>query len=175
MGFMDQLKQGAGNAAFEADKRIRLARVEGRIGSIKQSMATLFSQLGEATYSTYKRTGLGEAELSGLCEQILTTEKQLEEARAETERIRLETPPTTVGPLIGHVCLRCQIQLPGQAAFCPRCGGPATDVAPPAPAATPGPAARNCPSCRSSPPVEARFCPSCGATMEAEQEGNGQG
>lgn len=164
MDTFEKLKQGAGRAAFEADRRLRLARVESRIGSIKQAMSVQFTQLGEATYQLYKQEALVERGLVTLSEQVRATERQLEEAQAEAERIRLEAAPAPVGLLVGHVCLRCQVKLPAEAVFCPRCGGPASDIEPPV-AATIGGATKSCPSCGRSIPQEARFCPGCGSDV----------
>lgn len=160
MGVLDTIKQGAGKAAFEADRRVRLVRVESNIGTLKRTMAAQVAQLGEAAYGLYRQGTLADQGLAALCDQVRQTERQVEEANREAEKIRLETVPTPVGLLFGRVCLNCQIRLPQEAHFCPRCGGPATDVV--SPAAAP---ARTCATCGRPLAPESRFCAACGSPV----------
>lgn len=160
MHVFDSFKQGANRVAFEADRRLRLARAEANISGLKNAMRGQIAQLGDATYALYKQNSLADGNLRTLCEQIRATERQAEETQSQADRIRLESSPAPA-LLVGHVCLQCKVNLPAEAVFCPFCGGPASDIS----AAPNVQAVKTCPACGQSVPAQAKFCLECGAAV----------
>ncbi|MBI2863877.1 MAG: zinc ribbon domain-containing protein [Chloroflexi bacterium] len=163
MGFLDSIKQGAGKVTFEADRMLRLNRVESAMGALKKNLEAQELDLGRAAFQLFKQNLLQIPALEGRFAQMVPLEKEIEEKRIEADRIRAEAAPQPVAPaLYGHVCLNCKISLPIGAMFCPRCGGAATDVLPPAAAG------RSCSRCSTAVSSDALFCPKCGSRVESE-------
>jgi membrane protease subunit (stomatin/prohibitin family) len=106
-------------------------------------------------------------------QQFEALEKQIAERESEKKAIEAEgtTPPVQPQPApaaapqaYGHLCSKDRTPIPGGAAFCPRCGAPAIDVAPPAPP-QPQPASATCAKCGATVPAGAAFCPECGTAQ----------
>jgi RNA polymerase subunit RPABC4/transcription elongation factor Spt4 len=166
----DRIKDGADRAAFEADRLRRLQQAQSPLKALKRDVQQATDQLGAATLRLYDEGQLSQPELQQLCQEIDALREKVTAREQEIERIRLERPPERLAPaLYGHICPNCRIELPADARFCPRCGGPAADVAPP----TPEPAAR-CAACGEPILPGARFCPACGAPQAPAPEEPGE-
>jgi RNA polymerase subunit RPABC4/transcription elongation factor Spt4 len=179
---LDRVKRETNKATFEADRALRIRRVEGMIADIRRRITQQAFQIGFKAIELSKNGQLDSpSELAAMCGQVQQLEQQIAEKEAEIERIRQEVPPepvprtNVVGPAVvgrkathGHVCPKCQIELPAEAMFCPQCGGPAQDVAPPS---TPAAAAAEakCAKCGVSVPAEAAFCPRCGSKIGVQE------
>lgn len=163
----DRIKEGADRAAFEADRLRRLQQAQSQLKALKRDVQQATDQLGAATLRLYDEGQLSRPELLQLCQEIDALREKVTAQEQEIERIRQEKPPEHLAPAVyGHICPNCRIELPADARFCPRCGGPAADVAPP----TPEPAAR-CAACGEPLLPGARFCPACGAPQAAPEPG----
>ncbi|HOU24645.1 MAG TPA: zinc ribbon domain-containing protein, partial [Anaerolineae bacterium] len=178
----DRVKRETSKAAFEADRLLRIRRVEGMIGDIRRQITQQSYQIGTKAIELSRSGQLDSPpELVALCQQAHQLEQQVAEKEAEIVRIRQEVAPEppprpdVVRPAgvgrkatDGHICPRCQIGLPAEALFCPRCGGPAEDVAPPATSDVTI-AQAQCAKCGTSVPAEASFCPRCGNQFGLEK------
>jgi RNA polymerase subunit RPABC4/transcription elongation factor Spt4 len=178
----DRVKRETNKATFEADRLLRIRRVEGTIADIRRQITQQAYQIGSKAIELSKNGQLDSPpELAAMCKQVQQLEQQITEKEAEIERIRQEIPPEpaprteVVGPAVvgrkanyGHICPKCEIELPAEALFCPQCGGPAKDVAPPpTPVATAAEA--KCVKCGAAVPAEAAFCPRCGSKVGLEE------
>ena len=168
----DRIREGADRAVFEADRLRRLQQAQSQLKALKRDVQQATDQLGAATLRLYDEGRLSQPELVQLCQEIDALRGRVTAQEQEIERIRQERPPAPrvaasrfVPVLYGHICPNCRIELPAEARFCPHCGGPAADVAPPAPE----PAAC-CVTCGAYLSPEARFCPACGAPRAALPE-----
>jgi membrane protease subunit (stomatin/prohibitin family) len=86
-------------------------------------------------------------------------------------------------PQQGVPCPKCNTLIPGQAKFCPNCGGPSPTLGTPCPkcgkpvaqgakfcpdcGAPTGNAKMACPKCAKQIPANSKFCPECGAQIPA--------
>jgi ribosomal protein L40E len=177
-GFIDRARWEASKAAFEADRLLRLRRVDSAMDGLRGQIQQLSYQIGNKAIELSKAGPLDPLELAPLLEQVRQLEQEIANKEAEKARIKQEAPPpppesapvvpvapTPRSALYGHICLKCQIELPPEAKFCPKCGGPVQDVAPPA---TPPPAAGTaCVQCGTAVPPGAAFCPLCGGRVES--------
>jgi len=170
VAIFDRIKEGANRAIFEADRLWRLQQAQLQLKALKQDVQRATDQLGTATLRVYDEGQLSQPELLRLCQEIDVLREKVSAQEQEIERIRQEKPLKRLAPVLyGHICPSCHIELPADARFCPRCGGPAADVAPP----TLEPAAR-CAACGEPLPLGARFCPICGMPQTAAPEELGE-
>ncbi len=173
-GFVDRARWEASKAAFEADRLLRLRRVDSAMEGLRGQIQQLSYQIGNKAIDLSRAGPLDPQELVPLLDQVRKLESGIADKEAEKARIKQELPPPPpeAAPVVqaapvprtasyGHVCPKCQIELPPEAKFCPRCGGSAQDIAPPAVA---GPA---CVQCGSGLPPGADFCPVCGRKVES--------
>jgi len=170
MGFLDSMKKGTARAQLEADKLIRINRVQGQISGLKQQIRQKTHLLGEKSLELYRAEQLAEPDLMVICEGIVVLEEEIAEKEAQIETIKqeslpeepeeIEAAPTTYG----HVCPQCEISLPEEAVFCPNCGSKAVDVLPPAAATT----TARCTNCGAVLSEGTVFCPQCGTKIEKE-------
>jgi ribosomal protein L40E len=181
-GLLDRVKRETTKATFEADRLLRIRRVEGAIGQLQRQITQQAYQIGHKAIELYKNGRLDSpTELTAMCGQVQQLEQEIAEKEAEIERIRQEVPPVppepTPGPAIarqalyGYICPSCQIELPTEAVFCPRCGGRAEDVQPPADFD----AYSVCALCGAALPQEARFCPACGNALDEQRTSDSAG
>ena len=193
-GFLDKIKGGAEKASFEADRLRRLNQAQSTLKTMQREMDSKTAALGRQTLTLFDAGSLAQPELLKTCQKELDPLRQrIADQEAKIEGIRQERPPEAATPVLhGHICPRCQIQLPAEAGFCPRCGSQAVDAAPPPPAtggkclqcgakltsgslfcsncgapapALAPPSMRICPACQTSIPTEAVFCPNCGTSI----------
>jgi RNA polymerase subunit RPABC4/transcription elongation factor Spt4 len=156
---LDQLRSGAGRAAFEAEKLHRVTAIRSEIRSIKSELEGAFLRAGEVAFRLYQSDGIGEPELREACAQIDALQTRIAAHEQEIERIQNEPyQEPGSGPEHGYLCPNGHGPVPDGARFCPKCGSEAIYVAPPAPDTA-------CPACGTALSPEARFCGSCGTPI----------
>ncbi|GEM_PF-2624626 len=133
MPWMDSVKRGAARAAAEADRLVRLNRAEAAIELLRSEHTQSLQHLGAAAYDLFRQGRLPQEQLLDLAQAVFESEQRLREKEREIAEIRRETAAVDSRPVAsyGHLCPRCRIRLPLDAAFCPECGGQAVDVARP--------------------------------------------
>lgn len=163
--FFDKIREGAEKAGFEADRLRRLNQAQSMLKTTQRELESQTGVLGRQTLTLYDAGKLTQPELLTTCRQEVDPLRQrIAEQEAHIEQIRQEKPPEAVPKsLYGHICPVCQIELPAEAGFCPRCGSQAVYVPPPSP-----PAAETCWRCGAMLTPGARFCPNCGASSRPE-------
>ncbi|HUW95008.1 MAG TPA: zinc-ribbon domain-containing protein [Anaerolineae bacterium] len=162
MGFLDELKKGVGKAGLEAEKTMRITRLDATIGSLGREKEKLLRKLGEEVYALYEPGETESAEWISTCQAIASLDEKIAEIEGEKEELRRGILPRGSGPLYGHICPRCRRRLPQEAAFCPDCGSPAEDVPPPSTATV-----AKCPDCGEAVPESAAACPNCGEQVSS--------
>ena len=168
-GIFDRLASGAGRAAFEADKRRRIASVQGTIRALSKESREALYRIGGVALHLYQTSRIVQPELQEACEHAAKIEQQIAAHEQEIERIRTETytqptPAYGVGYGAGPgasqeaVCPNGHGPLPAGAGFCPTCGAQGVQPAPAVQAPT-------CQSCGATLIPGSRFCPGCGARI----------
>jgi RNA polymerase subunit RPABC4/transcription elongation factor Spt4 len=168
------MRKGASRAQLEADKLLRINRVQSQINALKQQTQQRTVQLGEKALELYRVGQLTEHDLVTSCESIVALEKEIAVKETQIEAIKRESLPeeeAVVSSAYGHLCPQCKISLPEEAVFCPNCGSKTVDISPPATAIT----AAKCTNCGAALLTEAAFCPQCGAKVEREHEATESG
>jgi len=162
-GFLDRIKGEAEKAGFEAERFRRLNQAQGVLKGLQRDLERQTAAMGLQALALYDAGALTQPELVTACQQIDGARQRIADQQAQIERIRQEKPPEPViSAQYGHICPRCQIRLPDEVRFCPRCGTQAVDVAPPPP-----PSGQACAQCHAPLAPGALFCPQCGARVEA--------
>ncbi len=159
----DPIRRGASKAAFEADRMLRVNRVQAAIDALRSQIGATTMKLGTDALGLHRSRGLQEAELTTVCQGILEMEEQIRTRQREIDEIKREVAPgdaVAAHPTYGHLCPKCKIELAPEAAFCTRCGAAAVDITPPSASQT---ASSGCPKCQTEVPPGAIFCPNCGA------------
>jgi len=140
MGIFDRLREGVDKASFEANKIMRINKVQGRINDLNRQVEQQMVRIGEHLFERYQEGQVSDEELTGFCRQIEELQQRIEEHNAELDRIRQEKPPDA-SPLdpsrpratYGHICPNCQVALDESLSFCTQCGTRAVDAPPPTP------------------------------------------
>lgn len=164
MEFLDYLKEGAGIAREEVEKRTGLVRGAADLRRLRQQREVLVKELGERVLELFKGDAVAQDLIASECQAIITLEDQIARKELEMQRIAQLSAPTVAAPVYGHICPNCQIQLPNEAVFCPNCGSQAEDLAPPEPKTT------RCPECKATIPLQSKFCRQCGANLTERVE-----
>ena len=86
-GFLDRLRKGADQSAFEADKLWRVAGVRCQINALKGQVAQLTQTLGTQVLELFDAGELTQPELLETCEQIAALRQRITEAEAKIEAI----------------------------------------------------------------------------------------
>lgn len=165
MPIMDQFKRGVDKAKFEADRLVRINRVQNEIGNVKREIFSVREKIAAAVIDHHKQGDLLHADLEELCGAIDQFETQIAEKEAQIAAIRAEVLPSTPVPAAPppspsgstNRCPHCGFAAPAGAVFCPNCG---KQIPPPPPPVAP--AANKCSNCSFGLGAEAAFCPNCG-------------
>jgi len=182
---LDQLRSGAGKAAFEAEKLRKVTTIRSEIRSIRDDVEEAVLQAGQVAWQLHRSDAITQPRLKEACSRIDGLQAQITAREREIERIQDEVyEEPRFGPKYGHVCPNGHSQLPAGARFCPICGAEGIHVAPPRAgaqcltcSAVLEPGARFCPSCgtpvpeasaASSAAAGSKACPACGTLMVAE-------
>lgn len=156
---LDQLRSGAGKAAFEAEKLRKVTTIKSEIKSIRNDVEEAVLQAGQVAWQLHRSDAITQPRLKEACARIDALQAQITAREREIERIQNEVyEEPRFGPQYGHLCPNGHGQLPAGARFCPSCGAEGIDVPPPRGGA-------QCPACGAALDPGARFCPSCGAAV----------
>lgn len=171
-------------AAASANRLMRTQQVDMAIANLREQQRKLATEIGSKVLEMYHAGKAADPDLlpslqswDGLEQQIGQKEigkKAIEaEATAAAQPRPQPAPAAPAGPpaataavtqAYGHLCSKERIPVPAGAAFCPNCGAPAIDAAPPvAPAAQATTVA--CSKCGATIPAVAAFCPECGTAQ----------
>jgi rubrerythrin len=130
MSFLDKLSKGVGRAAdqakFEADKLMRVKRLDSEIGKLSSEKEKAVLAVGARAIE------LRIAELEELIKPVETLEAQLAGKKAELEAVKAEqfeetepsapsTPSTPTTPSEKY-CPSCGAAVQAGTKFCPSCG-----------------------------------------------------
>jgi hypothetical protein len=148
--FFGKLKSGAGKAAFEADKMVRVNRIQSEIGQLKKQIDALYMKLGEMTYRRFISQEPESPEVADVCQNIVKLEQQIGAKGEDIKRINTETfqPQGAPSPAPMPATTAAQPPVPSQA----------TSTAP-------SPQVKYCTNCGKEMAVTVKFCPDCGTKM----------
>ena len=181
--FFGKLKSGAGKVAFDADKAVRVNRVQGEKGQLKKQIEALFMKLGEMTYQRFVKQEPESPAFAEMCQNIAELERQVKAKDEEIQKINAEVFAPQAAP--APAAPAPAAQAPAQPAPAPVSAAP---VAPPTPmASTPAPdmpavvppvpmpeaaaapatqpQTKFCPNCGKEMALTVKFCPDCGTKM----------
>ncbi len=169
MPIFDQLKRGVDKTKFEADRVLRINKVQNEIGAVKREILGVREKIAEAVVQLHQQGPLAYPEVEDLCLKIDQFEAQIAEKETQIAAIRAEQLPIAVvaagtagvaaTAFAGQPtapCPNCRAAVPIDAAFCPNCG----HKIPPRP---------KCTNCGYLLTAEAMFCPNCGQHVEKEK------
>ena len=145
--FFGKLRRGAEEVAFEADKTVRVKRIEGDVSQLKRQRDSQFMKLGEVTYRHQIEQKQGNPEVAEFFKIIPDLEQQISVKEEEIKRINAETylskdkptptsqsniptqveqPPSQTAPVASstHVkfCTSCGKEIGENVKFCAECG-----------------------------------------------------
>ena len=89
--FFGKLRRGAEEVAFEADKTVRVKRIEGDVSQLKRQRDSQFMKLGEVTYRHQIEQKQGNPEVAEFFKIIPDLEQQISVKEEEIKRINAET------------------------------------------------------------------------------------
>lgn len=160
MNVFNQVKRGAKRAGFEAERVVRVERIQTQISALNGQLRNSLGQLGRLTYELNQRGEITHAELRHFCAQLDALREQIAAHESEIEAIRAEVyveAPSSV------VCARCGAACAPGMQYCPRCGVVLPRTAEPAPIV----AGAACPRCATVNAAGARSCLRCGQSLVA--------
>jgi hypothetical protein len=165
MSILDRVTKAVGDVVDrgkkELDQFVRIQKINGQIGDLEKNIGESNGQIQQIKVKTGERAidmlqagTLASPEMkvlleqvSGIQQQIASSEAEITQKRAEIERIKVEAKPATPpSPAVVDTAIPPP---------------PPTAVPPPPPPATD----RYCPQCGASASTGA-FCPQCGAKRE---------
>ena len=174
-------------AAASANRLMRTQQVDMAIANLREQQRKLATEIGSKVLEMHHAGKATDPDLlpslqgwDGLERQIdqKEIEKKAIEATAAAQPRPQPAPAAPAAPAAatapvtqayGHLCSKERIPVPAGATFCPNCGAPAIDVAPPVqPAAQATTVA--CSKCGATILAGAAFCPECG-TAQARPAG----
>lgn len=146
MKFFEAIRNTASDAAFEAQKLVRVQKQQAVVSGLQKERDTAVMSVGNAVVQKGQEGSLTDPDLVALTNQVSAVDARLKEAQAELERIRAEQAPDTG---------------PSQAA--PQ-SGPTAAAAGGHSSSSAGSTA--CPQCGSTVSSGSAFCTNCGARVE---------
>jgi hypothetical protein len=123
-----RLKTGASKAAFDADKLMRVRKVEGEIGQLKKQIDAFQERLGEITYLSYIHKEPQSQDAVDYCEKLIVLEQQVIDKQGEIKNIQAETfgqsssPTSTPTATNLAKCPNCGKMNDYNTKFCAECG-----------------------------------------------------
>jgi NADH pyrophosphatase NudC (nudix superfamily) len=118
MSFLDKLSKGVGEAAdrakFEADKMLRVKRMNDEIGNLANEIEQATLAIGT------KAIELRIAELEELIQKVEILQTELAAKKAELEAAKAEEIEETAPS--ARYCPNCGAAVQAGAKFCPSCG-----------------------------------------------------
>lgn len=155
---LDQIRSGAGKAAFEAEKLRKVTAIRSEIRSLKNDVEEALLRAGQVAFQLHQSNAVTQPQLQEACARVDALQAQIAAREREIERVQSETyQEPKAGPQYGHLCPNGHGELPAGARFCPECGAEGIYVSPPV--------GTSCSECGAAIPPEAQFCPSCGTPV----------
>ena len=127
-----------------------ITRLTLRTNELNRSIQDLYAKVGEQYYALH--AGQPEEALAGLCGDIDAVKQELEQIRADIQRIRQI-----------RVCPGCGNENTAEASFCSKCGAALPDLPP---REAPRPEEPVCPQCGAPAAEGSLFCTQCGAQLQ---------
>lgn len=132
--FQDKITHTANVAKWKIDQQIRINSSQTKERQIITQIDNIRIQLADAAYKLFRLGELSNDELKQICLNIQQQEGELQNQKSETEKIKLETPPSfpfftnehgqeellDAPSLSGLICPKCKQNVPVR--FCPKCG-----------------------------------------------------
>ena len=122
-----KLKSGASKAAFDADKLMKVRKVEGDISQLKKQIDNFQERLGEITYLSYVNKEPQNQEAIDYCEKLIALEQQVLVKQEEIKTIQAEvfgqSSPVSA-PVVTNFqkCPSCGKMNAANTKFCAECG-----------------------------------------------------
>src|SRR5207249_3520122 len=93
MGFLDQVRQGAQQTAWQADRMMRQNRAGGAVNDARRDLDTQTFNLGKTVLQTYDAGSTPAPEAAPVYDQIQALRAKIQQLEQEVERIKVEQPP----------------------------------------------------------------------------------
>lgn len=170
-GIFKGVKRGARRASFEAERMVRIERVQGQIGALDGQLRGAMTRLGHLTYELARRGEITHPELQQFCAQLDGLRAQITAHEAEIESMRKEAFVEETGVVY---CTHCGAACASVMLFCACCGMPLQVAAPPPDSPPPaGPPSRTtgsttCPHCAAANAPSALACAHCGHALPTQ-------
>ena len=122
-----RLRKGASRTAFEADKIMRVRKVEGEIAQIRKQIDVIQERLGEVTYLSYIHKEPQGQDAIDYIDKITALEEQLIVKQEEMKNIQAEAfepSGSTSAPVDRNYvkCPNCSKMNAVNTKFCSECG-----------------------------------------------------
>lgn len=150
MKFFDAIRNTAADAAFEAQKVVRIQKQQAVVSGLQKERDAAVMSVGNAVVQRAQEGSLTDPDLVSLTEQVRAVDERIRDAQTELERIRSEQAPDQTTQQSG--------QQPFQSTAA-AAGGPSSPAA----------GGTACPQCGSHVPAGSVFCTNCGARVEQPQ------
>lgn len=170
MPFLDRLSKSVGRAAeqakFEADKMVRVNKLNSEVSELGKQMEQITMQVGRQVVEMYRAGTLQVPQLSDQFMQLSELEKQLDTKKGDLDAAKATRFEDVSGPATPEPPVAATpVATPTPPAAAP------TWTPPAAPVATPPPATKgvgmgtepHCTNCGEAVTPGTKFCPSCGA------------
>ena len=119
MAFFDELSKKAGSIAASAQKTANVAKIQHQISQKQSEFDALYHQIGQIYYSCRQRGVQPDESIGALCDRVTALCQEIEDLRAEVDRIRNV-----------RRCAACGKVIDRSVKFCPNCGAKAAEEAP---------------------------------------------
>lgn len=122
--FFDHLRGQADKASFEANRLMRINRVQGLISGLRNDIRLQKVRLGEIAWELYQAGQLTMPGLLSTCEVIQRLEAEIRVRETEIQAIRAEPAPSRFGPATTATqpCPNCLHPVAVVDLFCGNCG-----------------------------------------------------
>ena len=127
MSWLNRLTKGveeaASRATSEADKAIKLTKVNNEINGKKGEIDRTFSAIGQSCFEMYQSGVALPDSLGGQFRSIESLIGQVKELEAQRDAIKSSAVPADCAPsATPSFCSACGAGLPAGSAHCPNCG-----------------------------------------------------
>ena len=119
MAFFDELSKKASSIAASAQKTANVAKIQHQISQKQSEFDALYHQIGQIYYSCRQRGVQPDESIGALCDRVTALCQEIEDLRAEVDRIRNV-----------RRCAACGKVIDRSVKFCPNCGAKAAEEAP---------------------------------------------
>lgn len=130
MAFLDRLTKGVSKAAeqakFEADKLVRVNKLNAEIGKLTREIEQTTANIGKKVIELQASGVIQIPDLDELIGQVKALETQLEAKQVELETVKAakfeEGIPAEEAASVSRPCPACGATVEAGARFCPACG-----------------------------------------------------